>query len=93
MTKSIMQTDKQCYLCGRETCLERHHVLAGTANRKLSEKYGLWVWLCHDDHVGVEGAQYDKQKNWNLKRDAQIAFENVYDHDLWFKTFKRNYVY
>ena len=45
MGKSIMQTTKDCYLCGKKTCLEPHHVMAGTANRKLSEKYGIWVFL------------------------------------------------
>ena len=40
MSESIMQTQKECYLCGKKTCLERHHTLSGVANRKLSEKYG-----------------------------------------------------
>lgn len=43
--KSIIQTEKSCFLCGRETCLEKHHVFAGVANRKISEREGLWVWL------------------------------------------------
>ena len=38
-----MQKGERCYLCGRLTGLERHHVIGGVANRKLSEKYGLWV--------------------------------------------------
>ena len=57
MSKSIMQTEHECYLCGRRFGLERHHVLAGTANRRLSEKYGLWVYLCHNCHTGNGGAQ------------------------------------
>ncbi|MBP5248655.1 MAG: hypothetical protein J6Y20_10035 [Lachnospiraceae bacterium] len=91
--KSIMQTDKSCYLCGRKTCLERHHVMSGTANRKLSEEHGLWVWLCHDCHTGTQGAQYDKQKNWDLRKQAQIAFEEKYDHDKWMSIFYKNYIY
>lgn len=93
MTKSIMQQDKQCYLCGRKTALERHHVMAGTANRKLSERYGLWVWLCQDCHRGEEGAQYNRAQNIELKREAQIAFEDVYSHDEWMETFRRNYIF
>ena len=93
MSKSIMQTgEKQCYLCGRKTCLERHHVLGGVANRKLSEAYGLWIYLCADCHRGTEGAQYDKNKNIELKKDAQIAFEEIYGHDLWMNKFKKNYI-
>lgn len=59
MSKSIMQ-DKcggECYLCnlllGIDTpaaCREEHHVMHGTANRKLSEHYGLKVYLCPYHH-------------------------------------------
>ena len=93
MSQSIMQTNKECYLCGRKTNLEKHHVMAGTANRKLSEQYGVWCWLCHDCHTGTEGAQYDKQKNWDLKRDAQIAFEELYGRKKWMEVFRKSYVW
>ena len=93
MSESIVQPCvKQCYLCGRKTNLERHHILGGTANRRLSEKFGLWVYLCHDCHTGTEGAQYDKEKNIQLKKDAQIAFEEIYGHDKWMETFMKNYL-
>ncbi len=39
---------KYCFLCGRngsQDRLERHHIF-GAANRNLSEKYGLVVYLC-----------------------------------------------
>lgn len=44
--KSILQTEKRSYLSGDTRWLEKHHIFGG-ANRKLSEKYGLWVWLTH----------------------------------------------
>lgn len=41
---------RKCFLCERsETSynrLERHHIFGGVANRPLSEKYGLVVYLC-----------------------------------------------
>ena len=93
MSKSIMQSgDPRCYLCGRAFGLERHHVMSGIANRPLSEKYGLWVWLCPDCHRGTEGAQYDKERNQSLKRLAQIAFEARHSHDEWMNVFKKNYL-
>ena len=62
--KSIMQTKKECYVCRElvgtemslpDTGLEMHHIFGGTANRKLSEKYGLKVWLYRfTDCNGVE---------------------------------------
>lgn len=39
---------RKCFLCGRNgngDPLERHHIF-GAANRPLSEKYGLTVYLC-----------------------------------------------
>lgn len=91
--KSIIQTDGNgCYLCGRRVMLEKHHCLAGVANRKLSEKYGLWVMLCHECHTGKNGAQYDKEKNLMLKRDAQFSFERTHTRSEWMKLFGKNYL-
>lgn len=46
--KSIIQPNKTyCYLCSSSTeALDEHHVFGGS-RRKLSEKYGLTVYLCH----------------------------------------------
>ena len=89
---SIMQKDRECYFCLRQRGLERHHVLAGAANRKLSEKYGLWVWLCHDCHTGDDGAQYDSARNRFLKEKAQEAFEAIHGHEKWMEVFRKNYL-
>ena len=90
--KSILQDDKRCWFCPCENGLERHHVFAGVANRKLSEKYGLWVWVCHEHHTGNHGVQYDPEKGRQLKRYAQQAFEIEYGHELWLKVFRKNYL-
>ena len=87
-----MQSERKCYLCGRQYGLERHHVLGGTANRTLSERHGLWVWLCHECHTGADGAQYDREKNIRLKVEAQVAFESLYGHERWMQTFRKNYL-
>jgi len=48
MSKSILEPEwefpfknPQCFLCGRETCLEKHHIFAGVANRRISEREGF----------------------------------------------------
>ena len=92
MKDSIVQTEKQCYFCGRQSNLEVHHILAGVANRKLSDKYGLWVWLCHNCHTGTDGAQYNKHKNLELKAEAQLAFERLYSHEKWMELFRKSYI-
>lgn len=92
-SRSLLQGDeKECYISGSRVNLERHHIMAGTANRKLSEKYGLWVWLRSDLHTGKNGAQYEQQLNLRLKQEAQKAFEKVYGHDEWMKVFRKNYL-
>ena len=49
MSKSIVESDwgefpfdqPQCFICGCETNLEKHHIFAGHANRKISEREGF----------------------------------------------------
>lgn len=91
MGKSILQKDRRCFLCGRVTDLECHHVLGGP-NRKWSEKYGLTVFLCRDHHTGQHGIHYDRKAGDSLKRLAQIAFEARYSHDEWMEIFGKNYL-
>lgn len=91
-SKSIIQDEKMCYLCPRTYGLEKHHIMAGLANRRLSEKYGLWVYLCQEHHTGKKGAQYEKDLNRLLKRQAQRKFEAIYDHELWMAVFRKNYL-
>ena len=49
MSRSILSNEPKCFMCGSTVWLERHHVF-GASNRKKSEKYGLWVYLCHNCH-------------------------------------------
>ena len=91
--KSIIQEDGSlCYLCGRTGSLETHHVFGGVANRRISEKNGLTVRLCPSCHRGTDGAQYDKQKNLQLKQDAQKAFEKDHTRAEWMRLINKNYL-
>lgn len=90
--ESIMQDGKFCYFCGGKVGLQTHHVFAGVANRPISEKYGLKVWLCHECHTGAHGAQYDKAKNLLLKQQAQRAFEKTHTRAEWMQLIRKNYL-
>lgn len=94
MSKSIMQPTepKYCYVCGRQYNLERHHIYAGVANRKLSEKYGLWVYLCHECHTGSNGAQYTKNLGDRLKREGQAKFEQTHAREEFRAIFGKSYL-
>lgn len=66
---------KKCFLCGRNGSsdrLERHHIFA-SANRKLSEKYGLVVYLCGESchRNGKQAAHKNKDTALYLKRYGQ----------------------
>lgn len=78
--KSIMQTEKECYICSTTTWLEEHHVFEGTANRKLSEKYGLKIYLCHKHHnEPPDGIHFDKWLRDRIKVEAQRKFMEYYN--------------
>lgn len=81
MAESIIKTAKCCFFCGSEVGLERHHCAHGTANRKLAEKYGLWVYLCPECHRGTDGVhgKNGKRKDITVKKAAQYAFMKTYD--------------
>lgn len=84
MAKSILQKDKTfCFLCGEAAGmdpLDKHHVFGGTGKRKLSEKYGLWVYLhhfrCHE--FGKESVHQNAESSLRLKRHAQERAMEVY---------------
>ena len=92
MADSIVQTEKECWFCGARSGLEEHHIFAGVANRKISEKYGLKVWLCHDHHTGDGGAQYNRELGDQLKQEAQKAFERLHGHEMWMQLIRKNYL-
>lgn len=113
MTKSIVQVSgvKECCLCKMEalaqdisadlpqSALHRHHIIYGRGRRSLSEKYGLWVWLCPDHHefgpaaVHHSGTKEGKENDRLLKIIAQKSFEQIYGHDKWMEVFGENYIY
>ena len=91
--KSIVQQgDPRCFVCGRVTELECHHIMGGVANRPISDKYGLTIWLCREHHTGDSGVHKNRDLSDKIKRLGQIAFEAKYSHDDWMKLFGKNYL-
>ena len=92
--KSIIQDNKECYVCKTTLGLHDHHILYGTANRKWSERFGLKVWLCGPHHnLSNAGVHYNKELDLQLKRLAQEHYEANYGCRLSFiDTFGRNYL-
>lgn len=101
--KSIMhpKTDRTCYLCMKlhgvydeMNNLEEHHVFGGVANRPLSEKYGLKVYLCQGHHrTSKEAVHMNSEIASMLHEDAQLKFEEEYPELNFVDIFGKNYVY
>lgn len=98
--KSIMQAkDGTCYLCMKlnqdfsvKPDIEEHHCIYGTARRKLSEKYGLKVYLCKAHHLtGDNAAHRNVRISEMLKVAAQNAFEKRYPDLDFLEIFGKNY--
>lgn len=95
MANSIIQTEKQCYICGSRIWLECHHIYGGNPNRKLSEKYGLKVWLCHGHHnEPPNGVHFNAELRRRLQAKAQKIAMNHYGWtiDQFREIFGKNYL-
>jgi hypothetical protein len=99
MAKSIMQTEKECYIC-RELygvqntyTLEEHHCTHGTANRQMAEKYGLKVHLCWCHHRSSQGVHHNRQLDLFLIQTAQSCFEEqVGSREEFMRIFGKNWL-
>lgn len=91
--KSIMQNEKECYLTGAKTGLHEHHIFGGS-NRKLSEKYGLKIWLTYENHIGENGIHFNKEFSIAMKQEAQRRAMQYYNwtKEEFIKIFGRNYL-
>lgn len=84
---------RKCFLCGRTDWIERHHVFGG-ACRKLSEKYGLVVDLCHYCHNEKGGVHFNRELRERLQAQYQQAAMDRYGWSVedFIKIFGRNYL-
>jgi hypothetical protein len=95
MAKSIIQRDKQCYICGTTNNLECHHIFFGNPNRRLSEQYGLKVYLCHRHHnEPPTGVHYNTEIRQMLQAKAQKIAMRRYKWTIedFIKIFGKNYI-
>lgn len=95
MAKSILQTEKECFICGSRRWLEEHHIYGGHPNRTISERYGLKVYLCHFCHnEPPNGVHYNAANMLKLK---QIVQKKAMKHYGWsvedfIRIFGKNYL-
>ena len=89
---------RECWLCGANGSsdpLDKHHIFPG-AYRDKSEKYGLVVWLCHDNcHIfGPYAAHKNPETMRSLKEYGQkkAMEEQGWTTTDFIKEFGKNYL-
>ena len=88
----IVESMDNCFVCG-SPYVEVHHIMYGTANRKLSDKYGLIIPLCQEHHRGQTGVHFKRDLDIYLKKLAQEKYNSVYGTDRSFlEVFGKNYL-
>jgi hypothetical protein len=90
---SILQKEKVCFITGRTDNLHRHHIY-GAANRKISEKYGFWVWLTGEYHNQNKtlGVHFDNvELKEHLQKKCQAKFEETHSREEFMKLIGKNY--
>lgn len=71
------KTPTQCFFCGKQYDLCRHHCLHGRGIKPLAEQDGLWIWICNSCHnMSSESVHLDpeRKKDKKLQVLAQQAF-------------------
>lgn len=97
--KSIMQSNKECYLCRKmfgicnERGLHEHHIYEGYGRRRQSEAIGAKVWLCAKHHnMSDYGIHFNKEEDMELKRECQRKFEETHTREEFMEKIGRNYL-
>lgn len=74
--ESIISNERECLVCKTTNNLHRHHIFYGSSNRKQSEKYGCWCYLCARHHnMSNLGVHFNKNLDIRLKQMCQKEWE------------------
>ena len=94
MAKSILQKNKECYICRTTQGLELHHIFYGTANRRLSDADGCVIWLCKKHHTGAAGVHNNRKIDLTIKARCEEAYLEKYNKTIedFIARYGRNYL-
>lgn len=90
--KSILQTEKKCYVTGATNSLHLHHIYPGK-NRKISDQNGFTVWLRSDWHnMSGYGVHFNKELDLHLKQECQRKYEETHTREEFMALIGKNYL-
>lgn len=82
--------DKYCDICGKKYALEEHHLIGGTSERRIADKYSFEkLHICRDCHNDIHN---NNTANKLSKMLGQAMFEINYSKQEYLKLFKMNYL-
>ncbi len=99
MKSIIQEKDGTCFLCkilhadGSVKYVEEHHAIYWAKCRRLSEKYGLKVYLCPEHHrLGRDAVHRNRETKELVIKTAQVAFERRWGQAMFYDVFGRNWL-
>lgn len=92
--ESLISNEHRCYICGTTTDIHCHHIFYGTANRKQSDKYGCWIYLCAYHHnMSDKGIHFNRELDLKIKKLCQEKWEAEYGNREQFRSvFGKSYL-
>lgn len=91
--KSILQTEKECYVCKTTQSLQLHHIFFGR-NRKRADKEGCTCYLCQYHHTGSGGVHNNRELDLKLKKLCEARWLEYYSKgiDDFIERYGKNYL-
>ena len=91
--ESVIQSEKECFICKTTRNLHCHHLYGGNPNRRISEKYGMKIFLCQEHHTGKNGVHFNRELDLKIKRIGQEVYENKFgSREDFMRLFGRSYL-
>lgn len=93
MRYSILQENKECYVCGSKN-VHIHEIFYGK-NRQKSIKDGCCVYLCPMHHnMSNAGVHFNHKLDIEIKQKMQVRWCKYYDktNEDFIKRFGKNYL-
>lgn len=90
--KSILQDEKECFVCRNTLYLHKHHIFGGGL-RPVSDREGFVVYLCPKHHnMSDEGVHFNPEMDKGIKIACQSEFERTHTRKEWMDLIGKNYL-